>query len=199
MYRSFLLLLWWMVVLCVQRAHAQSDTATAKPATQVNAAITSPVAVAEAIEPLPPVVTSSSPDSPAVSLRGLSVAQRQQQGRADAKQHYRPAKGVFWTGAALGFVTPPLFISGQAGLAAGATGCAVVLGVVPPRAPQLLAQVPRPELLQDPDYRSGYEHQSNRKKRGRALLGWGVGSAVSLGVSVAILAALFPNGIGFGG
>jgi hypothetical protein len=73
------------------------------------------------------------------------------------------------------------------------------MGAIVPRAEKLRASNPQPELLRDPAYRRGYTAQASNKKLGRALLGWGTGATVSLGLIVGTLVMLFPHGLSFGG
>lgn len=175
--------------------HAQAPLATTQAVTDTIVAATS-VADTLAAGPVAPAATVAAGDSVPVALRGLSGEERRRLGRADARVYYLPRKSIFWTSAGLGFLTPPVLVVAPLGAVVPAAGAAV-LGAVPPRKSHVEASAPHPLLLRDPDYRHGYVTRANGKKIGRAVLGWGTGSVVSLGVIVGTLVALFPNGFSF--
>lgn len=185
-----LLFLLLLSLPCAVRAQAPLTTTQSVTDTAV-AAVVADTLVTQSAAPATVVATAA--DSVPKALRGLSGAERRQLGRADARVYYLPRKSIFWTSAGLGFLTLPVLVVAPVGAVVPAAGAAV-LGAVPPRKSHVEASAPHPLLLRDPDYRHGYVTRANGKKIGRAVLGWGTGSVISLGLVAGTLMALFPNG-----
>ena len=131
-------------------------------------------------------VAGSGPDTARVlSLVAYSPTERYELGRADARQFYKPAKGVFW------------------GTLAGTVGLPVVGGVVAvsaladksPKPEELHA--PTPRFLLDEDYHRGYVKQAKSAKLSKGLGGLGVGAGV-LFVTCAVLSVIMFNALNFG-
>ncbi|OON68355.1 hypothetical protein B0919_14500 [Hymenobacter sp. CRA2] len=116
-------------------------------------------------------------------LAGLTPEQRYTKGRLDARQHYKPAKGVFWGTFGASF-TP--YVGPLGGIAAG-----VAIGTTPPPRDALQAAAPKPELLNDPQYYHGFEKQAKNRKLGKAAEGFGVATGTQLVLGVILLAAFF--------
>ena len=112
----------------------------------------------EVLNPMTSTDESLAPDL----LPGLSDAQRRAQGRQDAARSYT-SSGPFWGSLSAGLYGGPLL-----GLIAPAT-------VAPHSIARANLNAPHPELLADPAYGRAYREEAQRRKRGRAWGGYGVG------------------------
>ncbi|MCC3156531.1 hypothetical protein LJ737_04735 [Hymenobacter sp. 15J16-1T3B] len=187
--RSFLPLLLLLGLPLLADAQTVADTLVATP-TALATALPDTLAPALAL-PAPDSAVAAAPDTTLTALQGLSDVERRQRGRADAKKHYRPARGVFWGGLGMGVASPVASISGGPLGFAGTLGGALGMGLAGPRPDKLQASAPQPELLRDPNYRQGYKLQASNKKLGKAILGWGIGATVAFaGLIVAVAVAL---------
>ncbi|GAA4392573.1 hypothetical protein [Hymenobacter koreensis] len=130
----------------------------------------------EVLQPEEQPTASTSP------LVGMSADQRYQQGRADARKHYKPAKGVFW--GTFGSSFYPIGVLG--GVVTG-----VAVGTTPPRRQNLKA--PQPELLNDADYYKGYRKQAQARKLGKAAEGLGVAAGIQVAVIIVVVATFLGS------
>ncbi|MET4076656.1 hypothetical protein [Hymenobacter sp. UYCo722] len=127
-------------------------------------------------EMLHPVSPSEKPRS-ADLLPDLSAAQRSAKGRQDAARSYSN-NGPFWGSLGATIYGGPL------------------LGVVAPAiiAPHAIAtanlKAPQPGLLADPAYGQAYRAEAQRRKRGRAWSGYGVGAGMWVALIGGIVAGL---------
>lgn len=112
-------------------------------------------------EVLHPAALPETPQAPDL-LPGLSEAQRRTQGRQDAARSYA-GHGPFWGSLGATLYGGPLL---------GALAPALIA----PRAVVAAhLDAPRPALLADPAYGQAYRAEAQRRKRGRAWGGYGVG------------------------
>ena len=123
------------------------------------------------------------PDTARVlSLAAYSPAGRYELGRADARQFYKPAKGVFW-GTLAGTVGLPV------------VGGVAAVGAVAVRSPKPeKLHAPTPRFLLDDDYHKGYVKQAKSAKLNKGLGGFGAGVGV-LFVAYAVLAEIMANAL----
>ena len=116
-------------------------------------------------EVLHPMLSTEKPQAPTDLLPDLSDAQRRTKGRQDAARSYTTS-GPFWASLGATLYGGPL------------------LGVAAPAiiAPHVIAaanlKAPHPELLADPTYGHAYREEAQRRKRGGAWGGYGVGVGV---------------------
>ena len=146
--------------------------------------------------PAPDSLLTTAPDSTLRLLQGLSSAERQQRGRADAKRHYKPGAGAFWAGFGTGVVTTIGAFSVVTPLPAVALGAGgvVAIGARSPKPARLAATAPQPQLLRDADYQQGYAKGARGKKLGQTALGWGVGTLTTFGGLVVAAIILLSGG-----
>lgn len=141
------------------------------------------------VQPAPDTVVSTlatsttEPQPTPDTLHQYSPEERYRLGRQEARLTYAPPKKVFWGCFAAG-IAPLGPVSG--------VGTALAVGLSPAKATTLTPRVPT--QLQDPDFRRGYQRQAQQRKRTRAFLGAGAGSAVLAGV-LTLTAALMLGGV----
>ena len=121
-----------------------------------------------------------SPPESSNGLENLSEAERQAQGREDAKQYYKD-----WRGASTGTLVTSI-LSPVYGLIP-----AIACSVTPPEKRNLNA--PNEGLLQDPFYFKGYRAQAHSIKAGKVWKNWAIPTGVWLVVTTVIVTTLFSD------
>ncbi|GAB3875689.1 hypothetical protein GCM10028824_31700 [Hymenobacter segetis] len=115
-------------------------------------------------EVLHPTASPEKPPAPDL-LPGLSEAQRRTKGHQDAARSYT-TNGPFWGALGATLYGGPLL------------GAVAPVSIAPHPITAANLHAPHPELLADPVYGPAYRAEAQRRKRGRAWGGYGVGAGV---------------------
>lgn len=130
----------------------------------------------------PPTDAPTTEAAAPADLAELTLEQRYEKGRADARK-YKPSPGVFWG----------TFGATMAGGMLGGVGTGAAIGLTPPKRENIVAQAPRPQLLEDRSYYQGFEKQAQNRKLGKAAAGFGVGMGTQTVILLVLLTALLSS------